>query len=386
MSPFRRSGPSNRREIFSFGRIRIDISRRHVADNYPRVAESSTLTSHLRQHSINSMPDPVFVRFDQSNIVPQIDAKLTHRPKRRSGKPTTRITVKGIARPLCIHTRRASIFTDRQSVPYYRIDEHIAIDLSEEERGWAIAIKEALTKEDADLATSISDFGYAHHAIIAKDKVSKALKRIRRLDTFRKEHGIPIATTSEEAMEKIQSFEAGSPGMFLAFGQDDEGHYVSTWNYSAFLPANYQKPEDWKNCFAAFYYLFDAMQPDIAAVRSGIIMLADAEHLGWKNFSLEMEKHAAHLYQDAYPIRIKHMIMLHSPLIFKAMYALCKPFLSKKVKDAIQLNGKVPEVQEVFPKSILATTMGGYQSTTEMEEEMRKALKLRYSNEASFRL
>lgn len=265
------------------------------------------------------------------------------------------------------------------------------MELSDEERGWAVAIKEAMIEEDEDLAKTISDFEYVHHAIIAKDKPAKAVKRIHRLDKFRKEHDIPVDASkfsADDAMTMIQAFEAKSPGMFLSFGKDSAGihGYLSTWNYTAFLPANYQEAADWKNCFAAFYYVFDAMQPDFDAVRSGIVMLADAEGLGWKNFSLEMEKQAAHLYQDAYPIRIQNITMLHSPTVFKAIYALCKPFLKKKVKDVIHLDGKLEEIQEDFPKDILATTMGGIQTTSDMEDAMKEGLILRYSNMASFNL
>ena len=263
------------------------------------------------------------------------------------------------------------------------------MELSNEEREWAVAIKEAMIKEDEALAKTISDFEYVHHAIIAKGKPDKAIKRIQRLDKFRKEHDIPIDAnkcSADEAMTMIQAFEAKSPGMFLSFGKDSAGShgYLSTWDYASFLPANYQEATDWKNCFAAFYYVFDAMHPDFDAIRSGIIMLADAEGLGWRNFSLEMEKQAAHLYQDAYPIRIQNITMLHSPTVFKAIYALCKPFLKKKVKDVIHLNGKLEEIRDQIPKNILATTMGGIQTTSDMEDAMKEGLKLRYSNMASF--
>lgn len=260
------------------------------------------------------------------------------------------------------------------------------MDITEEERDWALAIKEALTKEDTELAEKISDLEYVEHAIIAKDKVAKALKRMKRLEVFRKEHGISSEATAEDAVQIIQKFEASCPGMLSSYGKLEGGEYLTTFNYENFLPANFTQPEDWKNCFAAFYYLFDAMQPDLEAVRAGIVIVCEAEGLGWKNFSLEMEKHAAHLYQDAYPIRIQKMIMLHSPTVFKAMYALCKPFLSKKVKEAIDLSGKLEAVQENYPKTVLGTDHGGSQTISEMEEEMLKGLKLRFSNMASFQL
>ena len=227
------------------------------------------------------------------------------------------------------------------------------MDLTEEERGWALAIKDALTKENAALAASLTDFEYAQHALIAKNSVPKALKRMERLETFRKEHNValPRETTADAAMETIQKFETLSPEFLVAFGKQEatatekgstttdannnetentttendddkktsnnQAHYVTTWDYATFLPANYKAKEDWKTCFAAFYYMLDAMQPDMDSIRAGIIILCEAQGIGWKNFSLEMEKHGAHLYQNAYPIRFHKMIMLHAPGIFK---------------------------------------------------------------------
>ena len=51
------------------------------------------------------------------------------------------------------------------------------MDITEEEHGWALAIKEALLKEDEALGKRITDFEYAHHAIIAKEKVDKAVRQ-----------------------------------------------------------------------------------------------------------------------------------------------------------------------------------------------------------------
>jgi hypothetical protein len=115
------------------------------------------------------------------------------------------------------------------------------------------------------------------------------------------------------------------------------------------------------------------MQPDITSIREGIVMIADCEGVGWKNLSSQMEKHAAHLYQDAYPIRIKEMATLKPPSVFKVMCALCKPFLSKRVKEVLHMNGKVDELQSRIPIDVLPTTLGGTQGTLDMAQSMQDA-------------
>jgi CRAL/TRIO domain len=202
------------------------------------------------------------------------------------------------------------------------------MELTEEETRWAWAIKEALDQDDSELASTITDFEIAHHAIIAKSKIEKGLKRIHRLDKFRKEHGIPPTREMEaqDAVQMIQRFEALCPGMVLAFNKEaTQDFYVSTYQYSAFLPDAIKTPEDWKTTFAAFYYIVDAHHPNIEAMRAGMVMITEVKGMGWKNFSLEMEKHAAKLYQDAYPVRIKAMVMLNAPKIFQVM--VCRNLL-----------------------------------------------------------
>ena len=57
------------------------------------------------------------------------------------------------------------------------------------------------------------------------------------------------------------------------------------------------------------------MHADLDAIRKGIVFMADCEGMGWKNFSFEAEKRAAQFYQDAYPVRMKSIVMLDAPRI-----------------------------------------------------------------------
>jgi hypothetical protein len=258
--------------------------------------------------------------------------------------------------------------------------------LTDEEKGWAMAIKKAMMEEDTALAAQVTDMEYAQHAIVAKEKVPKALKRIKRLHAFKEAHGIQDKYSLDGAMESIQKFEALSPGVISSFGQSENGRYVFVMLYREFIANNYRNKEDWDNCFAAFFYLFEAMQPDIYSIREGLAMIADCEGMGWKNFSLEMEKNATALYQDSYPARIKELTMLNAPGILRAMYVLIAPFLNKKVKEVFHMTGKVEDVQSRFPKDALPTTLGGTQGSIDMEQKLREALKTRIGNQGKFSL
>ena len=78
--------------------------------------------------------------------------------------------------------------------------------------------------------------------------------------------------------------------------------------------------------------------------------------------------------------------MLYAPIIVRAMYALCKPFLKQHIKDIFTMNGDLEDVQQRFPKNLLPKVLGGAQGTWDMNDRLLKALKRRYENKASFSL
>lgn len=266
--------------------------------------------------------------------------------------------------------------------------------LTELELTRAKEIKEAIYKEDPSIAREFSDLEYAQLAIVTKGKLERAMRMLRRWSKFRHDHGISkqdgedAKVATEKAMQVIQDFEKGSKGFLLSCGGIDlkTGRSVSVWNYAAFNPRAYRSAEDWKNCFAAFYYLCEASAPDIATIRSGMAIICECDDMGWRNFSMEMEKHGAALFQDCYPLRTKEMTMMNAPLILRAMYALCKPFLKQHTKDIFHMGGTVEELQERFPKNLLPRIFGGTLGSWDMNDKLTRALQVRYETKASFTL
>jgi hypothetical protein len=267
------------------------------------------------------------------------------------------------------------------------VDPSTLMELTEEEKGWALAIQNKLNMDDPSFAKKVADFEYAHHAIVAKDNVDKALTRIRRLDAFKEEYEIPSKPTVKEAMECINKFNLLAPGFFTSFGIDEnDGRHVLSGDYKAFLPDSVNSKADWKNMFAALFYIMEAMQPNIGAIRSGVVWLFECEGLGWKNFSIEMQKRAVVLFKDSYPLRIKELSQLNASILMRVIYNVCKPFLSLRVKEVCHLDAKLPDIQERFPKDVLPTTMGGAMSELDMLAKIEESLKERYGNSESFEL
>jgi hypothetical protein len=260
------------------------------------------------------------------------------------------------------------------------------LTITEEEKGWAMIIKNAVVEADPDFSKTISDLEYAQHAIVAKDKLSKALKRMRRLKAFKEEYGIDDDRPIKEVEAILQRFEELASGFFLGFGREASGRYVVTMDYKCFEPKKFESPEDWKVLFAGFYYMLEATQPDISSIREGMGMICESKGIAWKNFSLEIEKRGAALYEDSYPVRIKEISVLNAPTIMRIMYLMCKPFLGKRVKEVLHMDAKLPDVQQNINRNNLPTTMGGVQGQLDMSEKMLESLKARAENKANFTL
>jgi hypothetical protein len=265
-------------------------------------------------------------------------------------------------------------------------EEDEMLTLTEEEKGWAMTIKNAIVEADAEFAKTITDLEYVQHAIVAKDKLSRALKRIRRLKEFKREYGIDDHRTMEEIQAILLRFEELASGFFLGFGREESGRYVVTVDYKCFEPQKFESPEDWKVLFAGFYYMLEATQPDITSVRAGMTMICESKGIAWKNFSMEIEKRGAALYQDAYPVRIKEMSILNAPAIMRVMYLACQPFLGKRIKEVLHMDATLSDVQQRVKRDNLPTTMGGVQGQLDMSAKMFDSLKIRAANKANFTL
>jgi hypothetical protein len=267
--------------------------------------------------------------------------------------------------------------------------------LTDQEIDWAMDLKAAMVKADAKFAETITDFEYAQHAIVAKEKISKGLRRIRRLQEFKQKYGIlklnEATMTADQFREIFKRLEAKAPGLFTSFGREEregeaQGRHVAAMDYTTFLPVNFVTEIDDEDLFVAFYFYLEATQPDILAVRQGVAFILQCKGIGWKNFSRDMEQKASSLYNDAYPVRITEMSVLNANRLMKIFYALCKPFLGKRVKEVFQMNAVVADVLKRYSKELLPTTLGGMQTQMDMMDKVVDSLQTRLENKTTFKL
>lgn len=176
----------------------------------------------------------------------------------------------------------------------------------------AKAIKAAA--QEAGLSP-VSDFEYLQHAIVAKDKVQKALGRMRNLEEFRSKYNIKEDEDPEEALRLARAFQDKFPGFLVGAGQDSEGRAVQVNESRNFFPQKIEDEEGWRCLMAGTFHSFTALQPDVEAVRKGMLFLSDAGGAGLQNTSSEFQKRSRSSFQDSYPVRIEKIVVLDAPVI-----------------------------------------------------------------------
>ena len=110
-------------------------------------------------------------------------------------------------------------------------------------------------------------------------------------------------------------------------------------------------------------------------------MITQCRGMGWKNFSFELEKRAAVLYQDAIPCRFDMMLMVNGGYLIRMMVALCKVFLKKKLADRITTCTESYLYEKLgFDAATLPPLLGGtcttdYESWAKAQLEKREVSK-----------
>lgn len=258
---------------------------------------------------------------------------------------------------------------------------------TENEVQWARAIKKAV--ESNKRIDNLSDLEYLHHAIVAKDKLKKAMGRIRRMQAYRQKLGIHGDGNFEQGWKYMMKFFDQQPGFIATIGIDNQGRHVNVLEYKNFNPKAIKTKDDWKVAMVAFYYLFQASQPTVAAIRNGVVWLADSEGMTMKNINRKIERKAAEFTNDTYPIRIKEIAVMDPPGAMHTLYDLLKVFLSRKIKSSIIMTGKekyLEEHKDVFPVDTLPASMGGLGTEDDMRYKIQEFIMKRTENAEQFTL
>eukprot|EP00286_Rhodomonas_abbreviata_P019147 CAMPEP_0181311258 /NCGR_PEP_ID=MMETSP1101-20121128/13037_1 /TAXON_ID=46948 /ORGANISM="Rhodomonas abbreviata, Strain Caron Lab Isolate" /LENGTH=280 /DNA_ID=CAMNT_0023417969 /DNA_START=30 /DNA_END=872 /DNA_ORIENTATION=- len=201
--------------------------------------------------------------------------------------------------------------------------------LTSEELGWAAELTAALKAEGVPVPKP--DLLFAQFVIIGKGQTAKAVQRVKNY-IKNIEEGLGYTTETAKQNGVAGFFDRKWPGS-VAAAKDHDGHPMLAVDVTLYRPAELKGDEEYRQLFQEFLLMLDACNADLDDVRNGTMFINQAKGMGWHNFSLELEKRAAVLYQDAYPVRFHSFPIVDAGSIISAILKLCKVFLSKKLAE-----------------------------------------------------
>lgn len=207
--------------------------------------------------------------------------------------------------------------------------------LTEEERKWAIELKDAMQSKKN--VGHLTDFEIAQFALIASGDASAALKRIVAYQKWKTKLGIPEKVTLEDVENEIRTFNELQPGFVAAVQENSKGNDAWCLDTRNIVIARFKTKEQGNSLYRCNFYYFGAMTKDFDSIRKGCVFVCENEGRGWANFSLEMEKKSADLYQYVYPIDVVGVYLLNPTSVFKMMLSMTKPVLTQRIRKAMKI-------------------------------------------------
>jgi len=188
-----------------------------------------------------------------------------------------------------------------------------------------------------------------------KMKEDRAVKMLQMNLEWRKENGF----------EKIPEWHSLNRNLLLA----DFAYYIPSTRSKNGYGIIYAKfanmiPDDHPNFLEDIlkYMIWNNMMgiflEDMDYHRNGVCFVADFKSVGWKNIDTKLQRTAGSALMDRFPMKISSLLVLHPPIIFKAVVTGVKLFVKKKVMDRVQIIDP-EEITKYIDKSQLSSEFGG---------------------------
>jgi CRAL/TRIO domain len=266
----------------------------------------------------------------------------------------------------------------REAVPVPKQLDPKRMELSDEERQWAVAIKERITscREIDDL----SDIWYAQLAIITGGNVDEAVQRAANLQNLKED--LKIRDDYEQGKQVTQNFTESFPGCLLSLDfHDPEGAYISVWDASKFR--GWKAPDKKYATMLCCYYLCHVLNPDLESTRRGSVWFIEAHGFGFNMEMMNVDLFRF-LFADvmgSYPMKLRCMKCFHTPMLYNVLISMVKKVIPADFASKFQVGciflGKLDEfytlpTPEIAAQKTFATFVD--------------CLKMRYENEKAFTL
>lgn len=253
--------------------------------------------------------------------------------------------------------------------------------LTREERRWGLELKQAVQAlPDLD---ELTDFWYAQIALVVGGDLEQGVERVYGLQHYRQEHD--IKEELEHAKIMLARYLKRMRGHILHFEyRNREGSYVVVFDFLKFdtreLASDIGREETW----AGIYYSNHAFNPDMEAIRQGVIFVVECEGFIWKApgllnynvFRTLVENVALH-----YPIEHSLIKFCHTGVFVNTLVSAIKQYLPDRVRGKIEL-GAQTEVR----MDTVCMVPNEEVAMQRVLDNMTAALENRYRNESKFKL
>ncbi|CAB9516313.1 expressed unknown protein [Seminavis robusta] len=257
------------------------------------------------------------------------------------------------------------------------IDDPRRMKLTQEERVWALEIKEMI-ENSPELDTKYNDFMYAQMAIITKGDLEDAMNRAHGLQDFRREY--KILDTLEQGHMCMKKFIEILPLHWLSFSfSPSEGTYILVHDVSKIdtnLLNTVSKVETW---MAASYYLHTSFSADMACIRRGCISMAECEGMDWtKKQDFKLIQAMISQLLTVYPF-IGEFRGFHTGTVFNVLASILRRILPSDFKDTFRTGYRFEGRLDSFYLIPDVPT-----ANRRLISRLCETLKRRYDNEQNF--
>lgn len=252
------------------------------------------------------------------------------------------------------------------------------MELTPEELVWAWEIKEVV--EGTPELNNLTDFWYGQLALKDLGDVEASLKRVYHLQLFREEHDImETANACDRAIRKLIEM---LPNYFMSFSlNEEEGGYCLVNDYTGWdmkVLSSGKKVDEW---IQGNYFMLNAMNPDFASIRNGVIALLECEGFGWHHISIQMYKKLISEVVVPYPFNLHSLKHYHTGMFINVLYSMTKPMFSESIKQKFQLGCCFDaRLSDIYMKPTVAA------ANKRLLIKIKEAITRRYAMESSFSL
>ncbi|CAB9520671.1 expressed unknown protein [Seminavis robusta] len=263
------------------------------------------------------------------------------------------------------------------------------MQLTDQEREWALAIKQAMAEEEEILESAISDMEIAAFAIVDRDDIERSLERAICMQAFRMMYN--INDNVDEAIDILRKNNIHHPGCILSIDEcpndDGNGAHVMVADMAKFNPQSVMDdPKGYRILLGGFYYQILATQPDIQSIRDGFRQVIECDGVSWSNISFQLESKKWHELLCFVPMLRKEIKVLRQPSVLACLHSFLRPVMKKSMSDKYtyglaELDIEYPErIDNFYLQPTPEAALEG------MLDRIRRFLTVRYKNERSFRL